>query len=359
MTESGAKYCASVWWEIAKTALSGDKQAEADWRERAGKFTSCDPRYALAVQQYLDFYEIRKETPPYRRWQQLSDYIVDWPVPPKARIAVVGDWGTGQPEAVALLGAIARKNPDIVIHLGDIYYAGTEFEVENYFLDIWKRSFDLSRIRTFTLAGNHDMYSGGAPYYRLIDELGQPASYFCLRNEDWQFIALDTGLHDHDALEASPTYLEDSEVAWLADKFATAGSRRTVLLSHHQLFTAFESIGGQSVNQRLAAQVGPFLPNVDLWLWGHEHDQVIYQRHLGILGRCIGHGAYPVGITEIPAEPKFSEVPLENVRLHKGDALYAHGYAIIDLDGPSAAVSYYQDSDPESVPMWTDSLSRL
>jgi predicted phosphodiesterase len=354
LLQGEAKYCSSIWWEIAKAQVAGDKQAEQNWRAQLGQFTSCDPRYAQAVEEYVAF-QLRKGKIPYKVWQNLSDFVIDWKVPPQARIAIVGDWGTGQTAARDLIQAIARKNPDVVIHLGDIYYAGTEFEMENYFLDIWKSAFDLTKVRTFTLSGNHDMYSGGVPYYQLIADLGQPASYFCLRNDDWQFVALDTGLHDDDALDAKPTYLEDTEVAWLNDKIATAGSRRTVLLSHHQLFTANEDIGGQSVNAKLQSQVGPILPKVDVWFWGHEHNQVIYQKYQGVVARCLGHGAYPVGITEIGV-PKFKEVPMENVVLTKGDSFYSHGYAIIDLDGPAARVWYYQDSDPEDRAMYSESF---
>jgi len=353
-SEGFAKYCSSIWWEIAKAQVEGNQQAEQDWRDQLGQFTTCDPRYAQAAEQYVAF-KLDCGKIPYKVWKNLSDFIVDWKVPAQARIVILGDWGTGQADARALLQAIARKNPDLVLHLGDVYYAGTGFEVENYFQDIWKSTFDLGKIRTFTLSGNHDMYSGGIPYYQLIQDLGQPASYFCLRNDDWQFVALDTGLHDDDALAARPTYLEDTEVAWLNDKIATAGGRRTVLLSHHQLFTANEDIGGQSVNVRLQGQVGSILPKVDVWFWGHEHNQVIYKNWQGVLARCLGHGAYPVGIDEIPANPRF-DVPMENVFLHKGDAFHSHGYAVMDLDGPAARVSYYQDSDPEDQPMFVESF---
>src|SRR5262249_20853274 len=33
-----------------------------------------------------------------------------------------------------------------------------------------------------------------------------PASYFCLRNDHWQFIAMDTGLDSHDLLDTSSTH---------------------------------------------------------------------------------------------------------------------------------------------------------
>jgi hypothetical protein len=201
------------------------------------------------------------------------------------------------------------------------------------------------------------MYGGGGPYYELIQKLGQPASYFCLRNNAWQFIALDTGLHDVDTFDPAPTFLEDTEVQWLNDKIANAGNRRTVLLSHHQLFTAFEDIGGKFLNEHLNAQVAPILPKVTVWFWGHEHNQVIYKPFQGVLARCVGHGAYPVGITEIAAKPKFENVPLVNVSLTKGSSFYSHGYVVMDLDGATATVSYYQDSDPEDHAMYTETYS--
>lgn len=349
-----AKYCASIWWEIAKAKVDGNAQAEQDWRARLGPFTTCDARYAEAAEQYVEFYKLKCGKPPYRVWKNIGDFVIDGKLPAQARVAIVGDWGTGQQDAKALLAAIARKNPDVVIHLGDIYYSGTEFEMENYFLNIWQNELDLAKTPTFTLAGNHDMYSGGGPYYELLDKLGQPASYFCLRNADWQFVAMDTGLHDADALGSQPTFLEDTEVEWMQDKVQNAGGRKTVLLSHHQLFTAYEDIGGGFLNPKLNAQVSPILDKVTAWLWGHEHNQVIYQPFQGVLARCIGHGAYPVGVTEIADQPAFPNVPLVDIKLAKGPAFYSHGYCILELNGPTATVSYYQDSDPEDTAMFTE-----
>ncbi len=352
------KYCSSIWWEIAKAQVRGDAQAEANWRAQLGPFGTCDLRYAEAAEQYVEFFRIKKGKVPYKVWQHLSDFVVDYKIPEKARIAILGDWGTGQPEAKTLLAAIARKKPDIIFHLGDVYYSGTDFEVNNYFLTIWNQILNLpaSGIRTFSLSGNHDMYSGGIAYYKMIESLGQPASYFCLRNDDWQFVALDTGLHDDDTFNSSPTYLEDTEVQWLKDKIDTAGNRRTVLLSHHQLFTAFEHIAGGWLNPKLNSQLAPLLPKVTAWFWGHEHNQVIYKPFQGVLGRCIGHGAYPVGIEEINYPPQFPNVPLEPVTLTKGASFYSHGYLIMDIDGPRAHVAYYQDSDPEDTAMFTENF---
>jgi len=230
--------------------------------------------------------------------------------------------------------------------------------MQTYFYNIWKESLDLTKIPTFTLSGNHDMFSGGAPYYKLIDQLGQPASYFCLRNDNWQFLAMDTGLHDNKPEGGAPTYLEDTEVAWIADKILNRGNRRTVLLSHHQLFAANEAIGGKAVNDHLNQQLSPLLPGVDMWLWGHEHNLVIYEKYLGVLARCIGHGAFPVGLTDIPGAPMFPEVPMVPLRLGDNGTFYNHGYVIMDLAGSTATLSYYQDAD-ETTPQYTETLAAV
>jgi len=351
-----AVYCASLARNLALAKLHDRKDLAAYYDDLLCKKDSvCDPHWSEAALKYAEFIASRG-TIPYRRWKKLSDYTIDGKLPTDAKVAIVGDWATGQPEAKNLLAQIARKNPDVVIHLGDIYYSGTDFEVENYFYNIWSDTLKLpsTKIPTFSLAGNHDMFCGGAPYYSLIDKLGQPASYFCLRNDDWQFLALDTGLHDSKPDGTSATFLEATEVEWLKDKLQNGPPRRNVLLSHHQLFSAFEDICGQVANGTLAAQLSPVLPQIDIWFWGHEHNQVIYKKFMGVLARCIGHGAFPIASDEIPKTPKFAYVPIENVRLG-GTPFFNHGYVLMELDGPKAAISYYQDCD-EDKPMFTENL---
>ena len=95
------------------------------------------------------------------------------------------------------------------------------------------------------------MYSGGAGYYKLVDQLGQRASYFCLRNANWQFVAMDTGF-TNSAIRLNfdpddpddPHGLDKAEADWVCDKVTNAGGRNTILLSHHQPFSRFERLTG-------------------------------------------------------------------------------------------------------------------
>jgi 3',5'-cyclic AMP phosphodiesterase CpdA len=322
------------------------------------KLGTCDPRWTDTALKYYEFLAAKAAgvaKNPYVNYRALSDFVIDGKLPAKARVVLLGDWGTGQPEAKTVIAQIARKKPDVLIHMGDVYYAGTDFEMENYFYNLLPPSLSPNKIPVYTLCGNHDMFSGGEPFYRMLGRLGQPASYFCLRNDAWQFLAADTGFYDNQPDGKTPTYLHDTEVTWLADKIENRGDRRTILLSHHQLFTAFEDICGKGVNDRLNQQVAPLLPSVDIWFWGHEHNLVVYEPYMGVLARCIGHGAFPMSPADVASSPQFP-APATPLRLELNGDFYSHGYVIVDLDGASATISYYQDTD-ETTPQFTETLA--
>jgi hypothetical protein len=371
------KFCSAAAFKLAEARIRAfftgdDTESRLLEAQLDMPFSQCDPHWARVLEVYVAS-RIADKTIPYRRHINLGDFIIDDCLPAKATVALLADWGTGQDDARRLLTKLAARSPDVVLHLGDVYYSGTLNEVQNYFYAIWQKVLGLPEVAwgaklsrtagakkpaTFHLAGNHDMYAGGRPYYTVIDMLGQPASYFCVRNDHWQFLALDTAVHDANPSQAGqPTWLEDSEVAWLKDKVNNAGGRKTILLSHHQLFTAYETIGGHAVNQRLLVQLQDVLPKVTAWFWGHEHNLVIYRPWLNVRARCIGNGAFPVLPSEL-ASPN-PEVPLDPVSLAKDQSGFlAHGYVTMEIEGAAASVTYYQydaASGAESV-LFTETL---
>ena len=326
---------------------------EGQFREalRGVQFSNLDPLWLEAGYNYYRYLQGRREAVPYRPYNRLDDYVIPKPLPERARVALVSDWGTGTDGAIHVLQEIAARDPDVVIHLGDIYYAGTEAEVRDRFWTPWSAHLDLSRVSTFTLAGNHDMYSGGKPYYELIDRLGQPSSYFSLRNEHWQLVAMDTGRNSglrHD----EPTFLQDTEVAWVRDKVENAGGRGTILLSHHSLFSAYETVGQDQdgVNHLMLRQFEAILSapgGIKRWFWGHEHRLAVYRDYHNVTARCIGHGAIPVSDAQLPRRQDGVDIPVdEGISLGKSDYFYNHGYVILDLDGPAATARYYQVPGP-------------
>jgi hypothetical protein len=219
-----------------ETTMDPELMAESD-RLIGELVKGCDPRWAKAAITFGQFLSASRRGVPYRRHMHLSDFVVEDRLPDTARIALVGDWATGESDAKAILENMSRKRPDAVIHLGDIYYSGVQHEIEAFFWRFVTRILDLRRTSVFTLAGNHEVYSGGEAYYRLLDQLGQPASYFCLRNQNWQFLAMDTGLHS--VGDNSPG-IEPSELDWLEDKVTrraaeTRWSRRFRLNSEQRI----------------------------------------------------------------------------------------------------------------------------
>ena len=126
------------------------------------------------------------------------------------RIALAGDWATGTDEA-HLVGELIKKfDPHYSIHLGDVYYVGYRTEVDENFLGIKNQESQFEPCLwpygsrgSFALNGNHEMYARGFAYFdRMLPTLGlitngkplgQKASFFCLENEFWRIIALDTG----------------------------------------------------------------------------------------------------------------------------------------------------------------------
>lgn len=250
-------------------------------------------------------------------------------LPDAARIALVSDWGTGSDHAVRVMRQITAVHPTHVVHLGDVYFSGTEREVQTRFLNIIRAVGPAAPCVYRALNSNHEMYSGGYAYFDLtLPAFGQPASYFNLRSPHWQIIGLDTAHEDHG--------LRDPQAEWLAAQL-DAGSRRTILLSHHQLFSAFEE---RPRGQRLAARIAPLLPRVYGWIWGHEHKCVLYDRHQGIHARCIGHGAIPYRVPF--REARGAPVLAADERQEPGGGGF-HGFALLTLDGPSARIAYIDE----------------
>ncbi|HKV10215.1 MAG TPA: metallophosphoesterase [Thermoanaerobaculia bacterium] len=374
--------CASISAQLLDAKAKGDT-AKAAQLEDELKFSTCDPHWIEAITQYVDFFGLdgKKGEIPYVRYQQMDDFVINQ-LPKNARIALVGDWGTGTEDAIDLLKQVAKHNPDVLIHLGDIYYAGTPDECQKYFLDIVDQVFDRTsgRVPAYTLCGNHDVYSGGVGYYGILPKLNpappfatgwaQQASYFALRSPRWQLLAMDTGLHDQDPFHVvdSVTYLDPQEEAWHVDKIRSfsEGGGRTILLSHHQLFSAFSGIGKGAINENLQGSWQKFqaaggASGIAGWFWGHEHNLCVYEPFAGLQkGRCIGHGAIPAFLSPSPYQPLANIEPLpalvdapgeagKKLELATSGSVYDHGFAILELDDDAltAKASYYQSSQPD------------
>ena len=293
--------CAELAFRYMQARLSNDISSLGKIQ---GEFKAsvCDPAWASTIEEYMLYFGSngkRKEIP-YVRAVDIGERTIE--IKANSTIALVGDWGTGAQPAVEILEQIGSFNPDVLIHLGDIYYSGTPLECEVNFKSLIesvlrKKNPDLA---VYSLAGNHDMYCGGVGYYQLVQALNQKlqaqlASFFCLRSIDkkWQILAMDTGLHDYSPLDVDEvvTYIEDDELEWHCSRVREFAGR-TILLSHHQLFSAFSPIGKCDPSGRRSA-MNPHLlaafekmrviapDRIAAWYWGHEHTLSIYNPFAG------------------------------------------------------------------------------
>jgi hypothetical protein len=61
----------------------------------------------------------------YINYQKLSDFDVA-SIPNNSKIGIIGDFGTGLKDSIELLkNMISNHDVNIILHLGDVYYAGT------------------------------------------------------------------------------------------------------------------------------------------------------------------------------------------------------------------------------------------
>lgn len=267
----------------------------------------------------------------------LTDFQFD--MKDEATIAIVGDWGGGNAAAQAVATQINQIKPDHVIHLGDVYYAGTPKETKERFIRFWPSPKEAGK--SLALNSNHEMYGGGYGYFDItLPEFKQPASYFNLANQNWQFIGLDTGYDEHD--------LHPPQAEWLAAQLQN--NRKTILFSHHQLFSAYETTDCS----KLQAKVQPFLAAGKIygWIWGHEHLCVAYKPHMGIKGVCLGNGCFPYN----PPHGKPDNVEWMNDRAQPGDPDYRgiHTFALLKVSPAQIDIQYIdQDGVVGHTQTWT------
>ncbi|MGY4285051.1 hypothetical protein ACVWXO_004271 [Bradyrhizobium sp. LM2.7] len=374
-----AQVCAEWGLRYLKAVASRDDQAIAQLKD---EFTAgtCDPAWLTTLEAYRSYLgeDGKRKAVPYVRAATVGPKTIE--IKSNTRVALMGDWGTGAPPAIDVLKYVAADNPDLVVHLGDIYYSGTPAECQSNFVDpisaVLRTKVPLP---VYSLSGNHDMYCGGVGFYGLIKKLNaapltQPASFFCLRSADekWQLLAMDTGLHDDNpvTVAGAVTYLEEDELAWHCDRINEFPGR-TILLSHHQLFSAFSPIGPadaqgkqSAVNPRLlkAFQQMTQTKGVAAWFWGHEHTLSIYKPFAGLeRGRCLGHGAVPVSAIDKIYDPvaNLDEMPalLDQSKLGTTSGVYNHGYALLSFEGNLCRAQYYQAANNGRALIFDESFS--
>ena len=291
----------------------------------------------------------------------------------EVRVSLAGDWGTGTQEAERVAEIMRHFDPHFTLHLGDVYYVGGREEVESNCLGASSDGYEgvrwpLGSVGSFSLNGNHEMYARGYGYFDvLLPKLGmrpapgqppqgQRASYFCLENEYWRLIALDTGYNSisfplvEDLIEPS-SRLRGEEVRWVRQVVQPGKDKRgLILLTHHQYYSDFE---GQF--ETPARQLARSIDRPVIWYWGHEHRLAVYglygRTKLKAWGRCVGHGGM-ANERKPPARRKCGLVLYDDRPYPPLPMLTYNGLLNLRFKGPTLHVDY---RDVENTQLLTES----
>ncbi len=297
----------------------------------------------------------------FRFHNQTQTFIYQLEEPPPddpLEIALFSDFGVGRYYSDYIARQFRLKRFPYAIHLGDVYYAGRQSE----FRDNFERQIDpiLGFTRVFALNSNHEMYSGGGPYFdymrrRAAHPSGiqrQEGSYFCLRSERFQIVGIDTAYFAHGR------YKNSRLVAWLENvlREGRQTDRVNVLLSADHPY----EYGDDDLTKLLKKDLKSLVLRdklVDLWFWGNTHYCALFDHRpeasddipvLPFIGSCIGHGGYPYNTEKRgdfePAPMIFLEenarFPREtNLRQDKGN----NGYCVLQLNADGSIGLRYID----------------
>lgn len=284
------------------------------------------------------------------------------------RVALAGDWGTGTDEAAMVAEQMLKFKPHFTLHIGDVYYVGDPPEVNETCLGIRNpdnnydpTTWPIGSKGSFAMNGNHEMYANGIGYFDLLlprlglrgdgpcGMSGQQTSFFCLQNEFWRIVAVDTGynsigvpiLSQIPGINSIPFVggdcrLPQPVMQWLTDIVRPQqDTRGLVLMSHHQYYSGFDTRYRRPAQQLW--QAGVRRPVI--WFWGHEHRLAGYHMFghddLKAFGRCVGHGGMPLELgkpSKRPAPSFYDD--------RKGNGFGINGHVNLTFAGPNLLANY-------------------
>jgi hypothetical protein len=272
-----------------------------------GTYEALDLKWVEAVAKYLDHY-FREKFAPFAT----TPAVISAGAGSQISVALLGDWGTGNYKtgpAASVMSAVSALKPDYIVHLGDVYYAGTASEERARLLSLWPRGYSG---KSFTLNSNHEMYDGAFGYFRtaLTDPIfsaQKQTSYFALQYGKWTILGLDSSYWSTSPLVMNGSISESGSSKPGADaqpqfiKDLKLNPDNVIVLTHHN---AIEYDGSSIVKDILGAnlwlQVTKALKGEPAsWYWGHVHNGIVYPNPTFTKNhsfyRCVGHGAIPYG----------------------------------------------------------------
>ena len=343
-----------------------------------------DSHWLDAVIYYLYYKAFPKDIAPFNS-TTTKPITLSGASPNQVKIAIIGDWGTGKYDptkpydqqdgsvdgpALDIMNALPGLAPDYIIHLGDVYYAGTDQyalinpnEEQNNLLDVWSST----NTTNFTLNSNHEMYGGANGYFNiaLTNNLFAPQtnhSFFVLEYGNWVIIGLDSAYYcDNDNLYMDGR-ITDSTQKSLLNQYKNQ-TQNVILMSHHNALSydgaTIETLWNDVLDTDALGSAPAY------WYWGHLHDGIVYSDKTAIGGasctRCIGHSAIPYGEAwglldsqgnNIPTVEYFAHTPVDPSG--KTSARVFNGFAIITLTDTTLTEQFYElDNTGTAVLKWS------
>lgn len=349
---------------LAMTAISDDRDGVANSLEAGvvidvdgggeiwgtGKYQQLDPGWLEAAAEWLEHLILGK--------YKFSTNPATIAIPDGVQIALAGDWGTGDWRTAAnpapstdVRAHLASLQPNLTIHLGDVYYAGTGSQEEQLLVTIWPKG----PLGALALNSNHEMYSGAGAYFKAISnppfEIQKGCSYFALENRNWVIVGLDSAYYsDEEKLYREgalfPSQGPQPQLDFL--KAQVAKGKKVILLTHHNGLVQ----DGSSQTTLWSQVMSAFPPDAGpaYWYWGHVHAGVVYQPQkngaAAVLCRCCGHGGLPCGQSSEMADKASTVVWYENRLAHDPDIpqRILSGFALLYLDGPNIEEVFYDEN---------------
>ena len=302
-------------------------------------------------------------------------YSEESPDKNKIKIVIAADWATYTEESKKIGELMNDEKSDYAIHLGDTYFVGAPPEIVSNFI-MKEGGWPEGKSGSLALPGNHEFYSNGNPYFDTLlptmfvktktNIKKQEASFFCLENDYWRVLGLDTGYYSVgrlfiELLIRPDAHLDNKLINWLKTEVQLDKDKKgLVILSHHQYCSAFEK------QFTSAAEVLRTVLGNDrkvIWIWGHEHRFAVYGKYqskngIKAFGRCIGNGGMPAEIGKIKSgeesykTPDSKQAKESNLVFYDnrkkeiiGKTIVGHnGYIVLNFDGNKLGIEYKDEA---------------
>jgi hypothetical protein len=349
-----------VQTNIGQAAQNLDTPALANLANDWQQYGDADPRWALCP--IVSFFTLKVPKHPFMGSAVPVSYTY-CEYKPKFTIALMADWGAPNDASRSISALIKASQPDYVIHLGDIYYAGTQAECQAV-LDMWPLCDPDGKPikdRSFALNGNHEMFCGARDYFdTVLPAFNQGASFFRLITQYWQFLGLDTA-YDGGRLSGADVQVQWD---WLIANLNGNPGLANIFLTHHQPVSAHaqESSDAKQLNQDSQNILAATRPDAIFgWFFGHEHRCVVYDDTVvGYKARLIGNGAIPHDVqTETAADANCTPFTSVNTgTFGSGNAISS--WVLLTVEGPKITVEYFdQNGRPSSInsEIWQTTLA--